>query len=93
MCVCTPSKRTPWCASCLPPQLKAKPPMPTKDEPAAAPAPNAALREIAGRLQRLSYSDMLTLARTLMATLPTGIVASSSVATALLEASDQLENA
>ena len=58
---------------------------------AAKPEPNAALREIAGRIKKLSYRDMQRLAGAICdhgaGTTPPALIA------AILDAADKLENA
>ena len=65
--------------------LKETPYVPTKDTP----EPNAALREIAGRILKLSYRDLIALA----AAVEVGLAEEAPTEEALLQAADKLTHA
>jgi hypothetical protein len=62
-------------------------------QPADAPTPNAALREIAARLKRLPYRDLTKFARTLGSEIIEHYDETEVLIEAILEAADKLENA
>lgn len=65
-----------------------------KTKRAAVEAPNAALREVSGRIAKLTYRDMTVLASTVLGNLPWDVeVSTNEVVGAILKTADALASA